>query len=65
MEGFKKPEITDPEQKKFNDYVEGLTTKYSESTDNLDLNELDLNKMKYSDKENHDIDSTYQISDVK
>ena len=45
------------EQKKFNDYVEGLTAKYSESTDNLDLNELDLNKMKYSDKENHDIDS--------
>ena len=65
LEGFKKPEITDPEQKKFNDYVEGLTAKYSESTDNLDLNELDLNKMKYSDKENHDIDSTYQISDVK
>jgi len=24
LEGFKKPEITDPEQKKFNDYVEGL-----------------------------------------
>ena len=65
LEGFKKPEVTDPEQKKFNDYVEGLTAKYSESTDNLDLNELDLNKMKYSDKENHDIDSTYQISEVK
>lgn len=65
LEGFKKPEITDPEQKKFNDYVEGLTAKYSESTDNLDLNELELNKMKYLDKENNDIDPAYQISEVK
>ena len=65
IEGFKKPEITDPEEKKFNDYVNGLTAKYSESTDNLDLNELELNKMKYLDKENKDIDPAYQISEVK
>ena len=65
LEGFKKPEITDPEEKKFNYYVNGLVAKYSETTDNLDLDELVLDKIKYFDSENKPVDVSYTISEVK
>ncbi|MGP1451674.1 MAG: lipoprotein 17-related variable surface protein [Metamycoplasmataceae bacterium] len=63
---FKKKEVTNPEEKAFNEFVENIKGKY-EGGDltKLDVNELDISKVKLTDKEDKTISSEYQISDLK